>query len=104
MTGNEARAEYMRNWRKANRDKDRETQRRYWENKARKHNETAGPLDSLAAAIDNEIEKRKAMLAGATPEATARIEGEVRKLEDIRKRLAIPTIETRNGGTHDAEE
>ena len=34
-----ARAKYMREWRKKNREKEAETRRRYWENKARREKE-----------------------------------------------------------------
>ncbi len=37
-----ARAKYMREWRKKNREKEAESRRRYWENKARQQTESDG--------------------------------------------------------------
>jgi len=105
LTGREAQNEYLRAWRKAHPENVKATRERYWENKARKHDETIGPIEGFIRASAREIETRKKTLATTTdPETRQRIEGEIRHLEEIRKRLEIPMIETREGGSHDAED
>lgn len=104
MTGNEARNKYHREWERAHPENVKANRARYWENKAKKHDES-GPIDSFIRSADREIETRKKTLATTTdPETRRRLEEEVRHLEEIRKRLEIPMIETREGGSYDAEE
>lgn len=96
MTANEARAEYLREWRKAHPDRAKAYARKYWEAKAHKHDQHAGPLDSLARGMSAEIERRKKTLEKTEdPERRKALEAEIRHLEDLASRIDFPKIETR---------
>ena len=97
MTANEARAEYLREWRKAHPEKTKAYARKYWENKAHKHDQQAGPLDSLARGLAAETERRKKTLTKTQdPEQRKALEAEIRHLEDLASRIDfVPQIETR---------
>lgn len=98
MTANEARAEYLREWRKAHPEKTKAYARKYWENKAHKLNQQAGPLDSLARSMSQEIERRKkALTKTQDPEHRKALEAEIVHLQDLASRIDFPQIETREG-------